>query len=148
MAEVRARRGNRMVPTNRAGITALFRTLRDGGTVVVLPDQVPASGVYVPFFGHEALTDELSARLLQRSGAKALGLGILRREDGRFDVHVQAPGDDIYLGDNRAVTAVNALVEQIVMLAPAQYQWEYKRFRERPSGEPKIYRFGKSTRTH
>lgn len=148
MAEVRARHGNRMVPTTRTGIKALFRALTDGETVVVLPDQVPANGTFVPFFGHAALTDDLTGRLLHRTQASALSVSMIRRTDGRFDVYIAEPPEAIYKGGIDATAAVNKLVEQAVELAPAQYQWEYKRFRERPSGDLKIYRFGKPTRYH
>ncbi len=148
MAKVRSQHGNRMVPTTRAGLKQLYRALNNGETVVVLPDQVPASGVYAPFFGQAALTDGLAGRLLNRTGAAALALSIIRRADGRFDVHLQEAPDDIYCDDERSVVAVNQMVERAVSLAPAQYQWEYKRFRERPAGELKLYRFGKPPRHH
>lgn len=149
MAEVRSRHGNEMVPTNRQGITRLFRVLGEGGTVVVLPDQVPASGEYAPFFGVDALTDELSVRLLKRSGARAVVLAIIRRPDGRFDVHIKKADDTLAAGTSiETLSALNQMMQWAVQLAPAQYQWEYKRFRERPAGEKKVYRFNKPPGVH
>ena len=46
------------------------------------------------------------------------------------------------------LTTLNSTVEKLVQLAPAQYQWEYKRFRERPKGAEKIYRFNKPAGYH
>ena len=149
MKEVRGRHGNEMVSTDRRGLTRLYRALGEGRTVVVLPDQVPATGKYVPFFGVEALTDELSPRLLRKSGARALLLSIIRRADGRFKIQIEPADDVIYQTDVKlAARGVNALVERSVGLAPAQYQWEYKRFRERPAGEVKVYRFNKPVERH
>jgi Kdo2-lipid IVA lauroyltransferase/acyltransferase len=149
MAEVRGQHGNEMVPTTRQGLARLYRALNEGRTVVVLPDQIPTSGRYIPFIGPLALTDELSVRLLKKTSARVLGLSIIRRNDGRFDIHILEPADEIFSDDmDVALTAMNELVEEAVRLAPAQYQWEYKRFRERPAGETKIYRFNKPPEVH
>jgi len=138
-----------MVPADRRGLTRLFKALNDGATVVILPDQVPASGSYVPFLGQQALTDELGARLLQRTGARALGIFILRNAEGLFDVVIREPDADIYSADMfTAMTSMNKLIESGIDLAPAQYQWEYKRFKARPAGEKKVYRFNKPPGVH
>lgn len=149
MSAVRLRHGNHMVPANRRGVATLYRTLQSGGTVVVLPDQIPANGCYAPFYGQAALTDALSGRLLQKTGAKAVGAAMVRGPDGRFELHFIEPESSIYEKDiDLAARAVNRLVERSVELAPEQYQWEYKRFRQRPAGEPKIYRFNKPPGFH
>lgn len=36
-------------------------------------------------------------------------------------------------------TALNQSVEKVVRMAPEQYQWEYKRLRHRPPGNPNPY---------
>jgi KDO2-lipid IV(A) lauroyltransferase len=40
-----------------------------------------------------------------------------------------------------SVTGLNASVAACVRRAPAQYQWEYKRFRRLPEPYPKRYQF-------
>jgi len=149
MQLVRTRHGNHMVPTDRSGLMALFRALNHGKTVVVLPDQVPAQGRFVDFLGEKALTDTLSARLIQKTGASVLGVGMIRRPDGKFDVHVQEPPSGIFSEDaDTSAIAVNQLVESLVALAPEQYQWEYKRFKVRPAGSARLYRYNKEPAVH
>ena len=149
MQKVRARHGNDMVPTTPSGLKQLYKTLRDGGTAVILPDQVPASGQFVPFFGHPVLTDVLASRLLKNTGAKALGITMVRNEDGLFEAHVLVPAPSIYDFDEVTSTrAVNDLMQACAEISPTQYQWEYKRFRERPVGSEKIYRFNKPPGSH
>lgn len=148
MASIRARHGNEIVPTTRKGLTRLYRTLASGGSVVVLPDQVPAAGEFVKFFGVEALTDPLAVRLIRQTNPLVLGLAIIRTPAGRFAVRVLPAPEAIHADDAQALCAMNRLVEACVELAPAQYQWEYKRFRERPAGELKVYRFGKVPARH
>ena len=142
MQKIRTRHGNHMAPTDRSGLMALFRALNAGGTVVVLPDQVPAQGVFSDFFGQAGLTDTLSSRLVGKTGARVLGVAVIRRLDGRFDVHVREPDKNIQNDDDEtSARAINQLVESLVHLAPHQYQWEYKRFKVRPAGSRKLYRY-------
>jgi KDO2-lipid IV(A) lauroyltransferase len=149
MKKVRAGHGNNMVPTTPYGLKQLYKTLGDGGTAVILPDQVPTSGQFVPFFGHPALTDALASRLLKKTGAKTLGITLVRNDDGFFDAHVLVPDASIYdLDEAISMKALNDLMETCACIAPRQYQWEYKRFRERPAGSEKIYRFNKPSGYH
>ncbi|MDA1299986.1 MAG: lysophospholipid acyltransferase family protein [Proteobacteria bacterium] len=149
MEGIRQHFGNRMVATNVKGIARLFRDLDQGKTVTILPDQVPASGVFSPFLGVPALTDRLVPRLLQRTGAIAVAVINRRLENGRFSLEFIEPDESIYSDDMAlAAAGLNATVARCVQRAPDQYQWEYKRFRERPPGEPKLYRFGKPVEYH
>ena len=148
METIRKRHGNKMVATNRSGLRELYRALKRGEAVVVLPDQVPEAGHYASFFGVAALTDPLVPRLAS-TGARVVAAAMIRRRDGRFALHL-APVSELGSagGLPAALESVNRQVEWSVALAPAQYQWEYKRFRERPRGEPKAYRFGKPPEHH
>lgn len=149
MEEVRARRGNLMVPTSRQGLTTLYRQLGKGASVVVLPDQVPANGTFAPFFGEMALTDELTIRLITKTNPIVLGVAIVRRPDGKFSARFCEVGDALYSQDRqRSLAALNQLMEQLASIELDQYQWEYKRFKERPAGAKKIYRFSKPPGVH
>lgn len=128
------------------GIRALYKRLRDGGVVGILPDQQPKAGdgEFAPFFGKEALTMTLLPRLAERSGATVLFAWCERIGGGlRFALHIEQATGDIASADPRtAVAALNANVERIARRDPAQYQWTYKRFKARPpgSGEENPYR--------
>ncbi len=151
MSEVRARFGNELVPTTVKGIATLYRRLKAGGLIVVLPDQVPASGEFAPFFGEQALTDVLIPRLLRRApGTVVLTCTIMRLPAARGFRIIFDPADPgIYANDTKvALTALNRSVETAVQHAPPQYQWEYKRFKERPAGERRIYNFNNEPDTH
>lgn len=143
MRDIRHGFGNDLVPTNVKGIATLYRRLDEGKVITVLPDQVPASGVYAPFFDIDCLTDRLVPRLLQKTDASVVCVYVRRRADGDgFDVVFREADRDIYSQDIAvSAAALNASIEACVRDVPAQYQWEYKRFRERPAGERKLYRF-------
>lgn len=150
MNKVRRNLGNEIVPTSRSGLTTLFRRLGEGKVVVVLPDQVPAAGEFVPFFGQEALTDSLVMRLILKSKPRVLAGAMVRGNDGGFTMHFLKADEGVYDADPKlALAAVNRSVERCVQLAPAQYQWEYKRFRERPAGMFRLYNYrGESSTYH
>jgi len=150
MAEIRGRFGNELVPTNRRGITRLYRCLGHGGVVTILPDQVPESGDFVDFFGKKALTDRLISRLIAKTGAQAVCCFIKRLpENAGFTTCFREPHADIYSTDLlTSMAGVNKSIEACVREVPAQYQWEYIRFRERPAGELRIYNYEGDSWTH
>lgn len=134
-------RGDNLVPTNRQGLATLYRKLKEGKVVTILPDQVPATGAYAPFFGQMALTDRLVPRMLKKTGARAI-VCIVYRQAGKFNVRFDEVEDDLYTNDiARSLSALNLSIEKSVRDQLVQYQWEYKRFRERPVGEKKLYKF-------
>jgi KDO2-lipid IV(A) lauroyltransferase len=142
----RSRAGAAMVATDNKGVAELLRALRAGDIAGILPDQVPdtAGGEYAPFFGRPALTMTLLVRLQQKTGA-AVVLAFARRlrEQGKpgFELVFKEPAAGLYAEDMpTALAAMNKSIEDLIALAPEQYQWEYKRFRRQPDGAPNPYK--------
>ncbi|MEB1550932.1 lauroyl acyltransferase [Xanthomonas campestris pv. campestris] len=135
----------RQVRAEGPAVRQLFKVLKDGGAVGILPDQQPkmGDGVFAPFFGIPALTMTLVNRLAERTGATVLYGWCERADDDlQFALHVQPAEPAVADPDPvRAATALNAGIEQIARRDPAQYQWTYKRYTLRPpgSGEPNPY---------
>jgi KDO2-lipid IV(A) lauroyltransferase len=140
--EKRTRTGIEMVPANRGGLKAILRHLKNGRAVGILPDQEPSfgDGEFAPMMGVNTLTGVLIPRLVRKTGAKVVFVACERTESGRFRVHFKAAEDDIASEDiHAALSALNRGVEDCIAISPAQYLWSYKRFRNRPQGEPPIY---------
>lgn len=150
MSTIRSRFGNELVPTTVKGLATLIRRLEQGRIVVVLPDQVPASGEFAPFFGIDTLTDVLVTRLIKRVQPRVLCCVIRRLPDAKgFEISFSKPHPDIFASDKAvALAGLNLSVEACVHSAPDQYQWEYKRFKERPPGMKRLYNFNDSANTH
>lgn len=133
-----------MAPTNRKGVMMLFKALQGGTIVGILPDQVPApesGGEVAPFMGQPALTMTLVQGLIQRTGCAVCSC-YAERVKGGFKMVVIEADAQIYSEDPlTSVTGLNASVAACVRRAPAQYQWEYKRFRRLPEPYPKRYQF-------
>ncbi len=129
----RARAGALVLPANRRGIASFIRLLQRGGYGGILPDQTPPpqSGVMVPLFGHAARTMTLLVRLQKKTAARVVFAACRRLPDRRhFAMHVQPAPPAIYSPDEtQALAAMNAAIEAIAALQPAQYQWSYHRYR-------------------
>lgn len=135
----RSRYQSRLAPTNRKGTIMLVKALEAGEIVGILPDQVPeinTGSEFAPFFNHPARTMTLVHGLIQRTGCAAC-FAFAQRVQGGFKLVIRDAAEEIYSIDIlTSVTSMNMSIEQCVTLAPAQYQWEYKRFRRLP--EPYI----------
>ncbi len=144
MTRFRDRGGSNMVPTSRKGVMQLLKALQRGEIVGILPDQEPDlnGGVFAPFFGTDALTMTLASRLAGKTGATVLCGYARRLPDGEgFELVYRAVEPEIGSEDEvLAAAALNRAVERCVREEPAQYQWEYKRFKKRPPNDPrKLY---------
>lgn len=133
MLQYRSRLGATLAPTSAKGVAMLLKALARGELVGILPDQEPneESGVFAPFFGVDALTMTLVSKLANRTQASVLSIFAKRLENSEgFEVVIQAARAEVASEDIAiATTALNQTVEDCVRLAPAQYQWEYRRFK-------------------
>ncbi len=141
----RSRAGATMVATDNRGVASLLKSLKSGEIVAILPDQVPndAGGEFAPFFGKQVLTMTLVSRLIQKTGASALvGMAVKYQAENRhgWKIIFSRPDDNIYAEHMpESLQGLNASVEAVVRKYPAEYQWEYKRFKRVPEGEKRPY---------
>jgi KDO2-lipid IV(A) lauroyltransferase len=143
LREKRSRAGAEMVPATGSGLRKMYKLLKGGFFVALLPDQEPSrgSGAFAPFFGVEALTGVLLPRMAQRTGAPVIFAVCKRCKGGRYRVHLFKADEALYSDDMRtALTAVNHGVEQCIRVDITQFLWAYKRFRNRPEGEKSLYK--------
>ncbi len=118
-------------------VRQLWKVLKNGGVVGILPDQQPklGDGEFAPFFGVQALTMTLLNRLAERTGATVLFAYCERHGDDsapgmpQFALRFESAPPQIASSDPVAgVAALNGAVQQIASRDPAQYQWTYKRY--------------------
>ena len=143
LLEKRSRAGAEMVAATGKGLRRMYQLLKDGYYVALLPDQEPSGGggQFAPFFGIEALTGVLLPRMAQRTGAPVVFAVCERRKGGRYCVHLIKADSSIYSENMReALTEVNRGIESCIEIDTTQYLWAYKRFRNRPEGEPSFYK--------
>ncbi|MBI3480390.1 MAG: lysophospholipid acyltransferase family protein [Nitrosomonadales bacterium] len=119
----------RLATADISGVRVLFKALKRGEAIGLLPDQVPSQGEgeWVDFFSRPAYTMTLSGRLAQTSGATVLlsfaerlphGSGYaLRFEPLALDFSQPVPAQ------------INAALERVIAISPAQYLWSYNRYK-------------------
>lgn len=148
MEQARARPGLHTAPTTLAGVKQLIKALRQRQGVGLLPDQVPpeGQGVWAPFFGHDAYTMTLSARLALTAGARVLLIWGERLPWGRgYRVHLRPfrpeAGGELSQDPVEAARQINQAMESLVHECPAQYLWSYDRYKA-PAGLSHSARLG------
>ncbi|MEJ7138340.1 lysophospholipid acyltransferase family protein [Amphibiibacter pelophylacis] len=132
MRQARQREHLRAVPTDLSGVRQMIRALRQGQAVGLLPDQVPPEGmgVWSRFFGREAYTMTLAARLIQQTGAIPVLMRSERLPRGAgFAMHVQAFPGAISPDLETAVQQINDAIEGVIRQCPQQYLWGYARYK-------------------
>ncbi|MGE0099993.1 MAG: lysophospholipid acyltransferase family protein [Hydrogenophaga sp.] len=137
MSGARERPGLFTAPTTLAGVRQLIKALKSGQAVGLLPDQVPpgGQGVWAPFFGRDAYTMTLSARLVHAARAQVLLIWSERLSWGRgYLIHVRTfeHADVGALSEDarQAATQINQAMEMLVRECPEQYLWSYDRYKQ------------------
>ena len=133
METARNRPGIQAVPTNLQGVRSMIKALRRGQAVGLLPDQVPpdGQGLWTPFFGRNAYTMTLAARLIQQTGATPVLVHCQRLPLGRGYVVCFEPMAQVLDANLEvAVTQINQAMEAVIAQNPDQYLWGYGRYKQ------------------
>ena len=129
----RNRPGVQAVPTTLSGVRQMIKALRKGAAVGLLPDQVPPEGLgtWSPFFGRDAYTMTLAARLVLQTGAAVIVARCERRSWGRgYSLYLQELEMPAGLALEAAVAQINQAMEQAIRECPTQYLWGYGRYKK------------------
>lgn len=133
MRSGRMRGQTSLARTDVSGVRAMFKALKRGEAIGLLPDQVPGNGEgeWAPFFGRPAYTMTLVGRLAESSKATVLmSYGERLPHGAGYALHFTplefAPGDSI-------AGQLNAALEAVIRERPEQYLWSYNRYKT-PAG--------------
>lgn len=130
----RARGQLRLAPASIQGVRLLYKALRRGEAIGVLPDQAPGvgEGEWADFFGRPAYTMTLVTRLQQATGAAVIMAFAERLPRGRgYRLHLTAVA-----ADPLPPAVLNRAVEDMVRTCPEQYLWGYNRYKVPAGAEP------------
>ncbi len=132
----RAQGQERLAPAGLSGVRTLYRALRNGEAIGILPDQAPGAGegVWAEFFGRRAYTMSLVGRLIEATGAAVYTAFCRRLPHGEgYEVELIRVEED--LRGEAGILAMNRVIERTVRRCPAQYLWSYNRYKH-PAGAP------------
>ena len=132
-----------LVPTDETGIRQIFKHLKQGGLTVVLPDHLPkaSGGIYSHFFQQNTLSATLVSKMAAKTQCNVIGLSCIRNPElSSFDVHcIELPQAILSKDVQQSVDCLNLAMQEMIQLAPEQYIWSYKRFRN-CFGNVNVYR--------
>ncbi len=131
----RAASGQLIIPKRNA-LFMLQKTLRDGRSIGMLPDQSTMKGIPVDFFGRKATTTPVPAILSIRYSRPILVVACCRKPGGRgFEGYLSQPilpeegyrseKDEIY----RLTGLMNQEMEKVIRRYPDQYLWIHNRWK-------------------
>jgi KDO2-lipid IV(A) lauroyltransferase len=124
-------------------LKGMIRLIRAGYPFYYLPDQNPgeADHVFAPFFGIPTATLTALSRIARLTEAVVIPCftRLLPKGNG-YEIIFYPPFENFPSKDPLADAAqMNAAIEAGVREMPEQYMWTYKRFKQRPPGEPSLY---------
>ncbi|MEO0997811.1 MAG: lipid A biosynthesis acyltransferase [Pseudomonadota bacterium] len=137
----RARSGRRLI--EKSDIKTMIRSLRAGVSVWYAPDQSYRRkyAELLDFFGEPAMTNTATSRVAALGKAAILPFFCWRESaDGRYAVRFLPPIEPA--GDDPAIDVTRQYLdatEAMIRLAPEQYYWVHRRFKERPAPLPDVY---------
>lgn len=119
----------RLATADIRGVRLLFKALKRGEAIGLLPDQVPSQGEgeWVDFFARPAYTMTLSGRLAESSGAAVLLVYAERLPHGKG---YNLSFEPLPLDFSKSVPLqINTALERVIAITPAQYLWSYNRYK-------------------
>jgi len=133
VADARKEFGNNLVASGTGASFQLMSALERGDHVGLLVDQKFRRGIMVPFFGREAPTNTLLAKLARRYDCPVHGARTIRLPGGRFRLEItdelELPRDKNGDVDIRGTTElVTRIVEDWVREHPEQWLWMHRRW--------------------
>jgi KDO2-lipid IV(A) lauroyltransferase len=139
--QARSNAGMKLAPASPKGVMQLKRSLLKGEVNLILPDQEPppTAGIISLWFDQPAYTMTLASQLANTKNTRIV-LGFARRLDASegFAIELEDITELCEVGCTveetsealaAKVRAINLAIERLVLSAPAQYQWEYRRFK-------------------
>jgi KDO2-lipid IV(A) lauroyltransferase len=133
VAQARKGISNNMVASREGASFQLMSALERGDHVGLLVDQKFRRGMMIPFFGKDAPSNPLLAKLARRYECPVHGARAIRLPDGGFRLEIT---DELVLPRDRngdidirgTTQLVNSIVEEWVREYPEQWLWIHRRW--------------------
>lgn len=125
------------------GIKGIIASVKSGDQFFYLPDEdlSESRSEFVPFFNVQKATITALGRLAKICNAKIVPcVSIFNDVSGQYEVHFLPSLSEYPSGDKIAdALKMNQVLEELILMAPEQYLWTFRFFKNRPAGEPSVY---------
>ena len=138
MRRGRERGQARLAKADLSGVRLMYKALKRGEAIGLLPDQVPSQGEgeWADFFGRPAYTMTLVGRLAQSSDATVVLVSAERVAGGAgYVIHFEPLLLDYSLS---VPQQINTALEKMIRAYPAQYLWSYNRYKVLQGMQPVV----------
>lgn len=140
--EFRERGGAELIPS--WNVKKMLKTLRERKILWMVADQAPKKKrhtVFSPFFGTSTATYTSIASLATLSNSTILPISCYReQENNTYRLKIYPKIESISnLDKEKNALKINKAFERIIMSAPEQYAWMYKKFKITKDGNKNIY---------
>lgn len=128
---------------DRTDMRGMIRSIKKGEVLWYSPDQDygAAHSVFAPFFGIEAASVKMTAKLAAFNDSPVVVVSNHRElDDQHYRIRFR-PALENYPTGNEVEDAkiINQAIENEIRLCPSQYMWVHRRFKTRPEGEASFY---------
>ncbi|UJF18751.1 LpxL/LpxP family Kdo(2)-lipid IV(A) lauroyl/palmitoleoyl acyltransferase [Vibrio sp. SS-MA-C1-2] len=141
--QVKGRTKSNLKLINRKDVRTMIKTLKGGQTLWFAADQDYGNkkgSAFAPFYNVEACTITTIRDLQRISNSLVVSVSFIRKSDGHYKMEISDPLTDIICNSaEEHAVAINKLNESLINLAPEQYMWIHRRFKNRPLGECSVY---------
>ena len=137
----RRRFGSNALFGRKDGVKTIVGALRRGDPLYLLPDMNfgPHESLFVPFFGVNAATVPSLSRFARLGRAKVVPV-ITQMTSYGYCVQILPAWQGFPTADLTADTSLmNQNLQDLINTMPDQYYWVHKRFKDRPTGDSKVY---------
>lgn len=122
-----------LLPKGKEAAVGALALLREGGNLGVLIDQKLREGVPVPFFGRDAMTSPVAARLAVGFRCPVIPVRAERTRGAHYRVTIHPPMEIPDSGDRKQdqetlLLDMNRMLEGWVRQKPEQWFWVHKRW--------------------
>ena len=116
--------------TTIGGVRQILGALRNKNIVCFAADQVPKRGLgeHINFYNKGAYSTTLVQSLATKTLAPVIYFYIQTNKDSINNIILKHCSDDIY-NDSKHKLLINSDIEKFINERPADYSWEYKRFK-------------------
>jgi Kdo2-lipid IVA lauroyltransferase/acyltransferase len=127
--------GSELIAKGAAGRRAVAAIHR-GAHLCMLVDQKMNTGIPVPFFGRDAMTEKVLARLALRYDCRVVPVRVERLKGVKFRLTFEEPLPVTRTGDDEAdaltlMTRINARLEEWIRERPDHWFWLHRRWPDR-----------------
>jgi lauroyl/myristoyl acyltransferase len=127
IANLRQRKGFKILPINTQGMKSVYRELTRGGTVIVASDRdIQGNGVKIKFMGEDATLPSGAIGLSRWTGAALVPIFSVRTPGKLTSIFIEPPLKLVENGDRQETTRANlenlaAVMEKYIRKYPEQW---------------------------